>query len=104
MAHPRYRSAAAFDWGRPTDGALELAFALLSHASVSDPPEPICRVFCEEVVCMLPPDGFVIARGDVALWLLAALEDAGSDWPAFKRPAEWRLIRWIRRVLGRAAT
>lgn len=72
LTHLQYRSTAPFDWGRQTDGALELAFALVSHAALGDPPLPICRVVCEEIVSRLPADGFVIARGEIALWLLAA--------------------------------
>ena len=46
LAHLGYRSDAAFDWGGSTEGALELAFAMLAHATQSRPTDLVCRAFC----------------------------------------------------------
>jgi hypothetical protein len=40
LEHPSYHSSAAFGWGDLTAGALELAFAMLAHATDSRPPDP----------------------------------------------------------------
>ena len=53
LAHLGYRSDAAFDWGGLTDGALELAFAMLTHATQSRPTDLVCQAFCAEVVARL---------------------------------------------------
>jgi len=46
LAHLGYRSDAGFDWGgAPSDGALELAFAMLTHTAQSEPPDLVCRAF-----------------------------------------------------------
>ena len=49
LAHLGYRSDAAFDWGGLTEGALELAFAMLTHATESRPTDLVCHAFCAEV-------------------------------------------------------
>jgi Family of unknown function (DUF6166) len=78
LAHLGYRSDPAFDWGRRTDGALELAFAMLTHATRSRPTDLVCEAFCAEVVARLDSAGFVLSHGDIALWLLTAFGDASS--------------------------
>jgi hypothetical protein len=88
LIHLHFRTDATFDWGRCSDGALELTFALPSHAASSDP-QPVCRAFCEEVVGDLRPEGFVLAHGQIALWLLAAVGEACSG-----RRSRWS--SWIR--------
>ncbi|MGH2889714.1 MAG: DUF6166 domain-containing protein [Solirubrobacteraceae bacterium] len=82
LVHLGYRSAAPFDWGTSTAGALELAFALLIDTARSRPPDAVCRAFLADVVSVLEPDGFVLEAGDVALWLLTASRggpDAGGS-------------------------
>ena len=81
LAHLGYRSDAAFDWGDSTEGALELAFAMLAHATQSRATDLVCRAFCAEVVTRLDPAGFVLSHGDIALWLLTAFSDALSGQP-----------------------
>ena len=76
LAHLGYRSDAAFDWGGSTEGALELAFAMLAHATQSRPTDLVCRAFCAEVVTRLNRAGFVLSHGDIALWLLTSFGDA----------------------------
>jgi hypothetical protein len=100
LAHLSYRGDAAFDWGRLTEGALELAFAMLVRSTESRPPGLICRAFCREVVAGLDPAGFVLGHGDIALWLMTAV---GDDDPSPDRPGPERAIRlgrwttdWIR--------
>jgi hypothetical protein len=75
LEHHGYRSSAPFDWGAPSPGALELAFAMLAHGTESRPPELICLTFWTEVVACLDRSGFVLGYGDLALWLLTAFRD-----------------------------
>jgi len=75
LEHRGYRSSAPFDWGAPSPGALELAFAMLAHGTESTPPDLICATFWTEVVACLDRSGFVLAYGDLALWLLTAFCD-----------------------------
>ena len=65
----------AFDWGDSTEGALELAFAMLAHATHSRATDLVCQAFCAEVVARLDRAGFVLCHGDIALWLLTAFDD-----------------------------
>lgn len=103
LPHHRYRSAAAFDWGDRTAGALELAFALLTLATDSRPPDQVCRAFSDQVVARLDRAGFVLGDGDIALWLLTALhgsDPAGGAGPDRSRSglrgAVARLRTWLR--------
>lgn len=100
LARPGYRSDSAFDWGGVTAGSLELAFALLAHATERRPPDPICLIFQAGVVARLDRAGFVLGDGDIALWLLTTWGDHdGSDdescserSPGLRR----RAIAWLR--------
>jgi hypothetical protein len=104
LAHLGYRSDATFDWGGSTEGALELAFAMLAHATQSRPTDLVSRTFCAEVIAQLDPAGFVLSHGDIALWLLIAIPDAPSGRPApeHRGGLRRRAANWIRaRVAGR---
>lgn len=72
LPHLGYQSDADFDWGCITEGALELAFAILAHSTKSRPPDLVCGAFCNEVVACLDRTGFVLSHGDIALWLLTS--------------------------------
>jgi hypothetical protein len=103
LAHLSYRTDAGFDWGDSTEGALELAFAMLAHATQSRPTDLVCRAFCAEVVTQLEPAGFVLSHGDIALWLMTAFSDASSSEPGPEyqvgrvRRAASRIRTWMRR-------
>ena len=103
LPHLGYRSDAAFDWGGQSEGALELAFAMLAHATQSRPTELVCRAFCAETVTRLDPAGFVLSHGDIALWLLTAFTDALSGQPGPQHPGGLgarladRVRTWMRR-------
>ncbi len=103
LAHLSYRTDAAFDWGGLTDGALELAFAMLAHATQSRPTDLVSRAFCAEVVARLDLAGFVLSYGDIALWLLTAFGDASSSEPGPGHPGglRARLANWIRTRMRR---
>ena len=103
LAHLGYRSDAAFDWGGLTDGALELAFAMLTHATESRPTDLVCHAFCAEVVARLNSAGFVLSHGDIALWLLTAFSDASSGElrPEHGIGPGARLAHWIRTRMRR---
>lgn len=94
LDHHCYRSSAPFDWGAESPGALELAYAMLAHSTDSAPPDPICLAFWAEVVACLDRSGFVLGRGEIALWLLTAF--AGGEEPPPKRGR--RLRDRIRRI------
>lgn len=95
LDHHYYRSSAPFDWGAESPGALELAYAMLAHSTDSAPPDPISLAFWAEVVACLDRSGFVLGRGEIALWLLTAFGD-GEEHPP-KRGRRLRdLIRRIR--------
>jgi hypothetical protein len=98
LAHRGYRSDAAFDWGRLSDGALELAFAMLTHATQSRPTDLVCQAFCAGVVARLNSAGFVLSHGEIALWLLTAFGDASSSEPGPEHGIGLgaRLANWIR--------
>ncbi|MHB8696092.1 MAG: DUF6166 domain-containing protein [Solirubrobacteraceae bacterium] len=106
LAHLGYQGEAAFDWGCVTDGALDLAFAVLVHATEDRPTDRLCRAFCGEVVACLDPAGFVLSRGDIALWLPTVLceGDASRDGrvldPRVGRGgrAAARIQSWLRRT------
>jgi uncharacterized protein DUF6166 len=83
LEHHGYRSSAPFDWGAPSPGALELAFAMLAHGTDSRPPDLICVKFWTEVVACLDRSGFVLGYGDLALWLLTAFCD--REQPPLRR-------------------
>jgi hypothetical protein len=103
LAHLGYRSDAAFDWGAPAEGALELAFAMLAHATQSRPTDLVCEAFCAEVVARLDRAGFVLSHGDIALWLFTAFGDASPAEPGIERPAglAHRAANWIRAQVTR---
>lgn len=83
LEHHRYRSGASFDWGVHTPGALELAYAMLTHITESRPPDTICVTFWTEIVACLDRPGFMLAHGELALWLLTAFWE--GDEPARRR-------------------
>lgn len=102
LAHPSYRSSAAFDWGSISAGALELSYALLAASTGSGPTEQVSRMFCVEVVAHLEQRGFVLAASDVAVWLMGAfsrVEDSGSGARA---GLPRRALGWVRSRLRRA--
>jgi len=66
--HPR--GEATFGWGADAAGAAgELARALLTDASGSEPSEDVRRRFCEQILTRLPRDGFALQRETVNAWL-----------------------------------
>lgn len=82
LRHLGYRSESPFEWSPSTDaGAVELAFAILSHATRRRSPDSVCAQFRAEIIATLPPDGFVIGGDDIRLWLAAERRDANS-WPS----------------------
>lgn len=97
LEHHGYQSSASFDWGAPTAGALELAYAVLAHITESRPPDPICATFCSDVVASLDRSGFVLGHGEVALWLMTAFchgnEPTVSGWSLSARLRAWRRRR-----------
>ena len=105
LAHLGYQSAAAFDWGCATPGALELAYSLLTNATARQPTHLVCRAFCEEVVACLDHAGFVLCDGDIALWLMSALSAAHTTGPGPQHDHEtnqaWRALAWLRARLRR---
>jgi len=105
LEHRRYQSSATFDWGDPTTGALELAFAMLAGITESRPPDPICLTFWAEVVSCLDRAGFVLGDSEIALWLLTAFcdGDGSHDRPppdGCRRP-RGRAVGWFRSRLRR---
>jgi Family of unknown function (DUF6166) len=106
LEHLGYQSDAAFDWGRLSEGALELAVAMLVDSTESRPPALLGRAFCAEVVTRLDRAGFVLSRGDIALWLMTAFCDSGlsAEGMGADRPLGLgrRAAAWIRSRLRRA--
>jgi len=104
LAHLSYQSDVAFDWGRLTEGALELAFAILAHTTQSQPTDLVSQAFCGEVVARLGRAGFVLSDGDVALWLLTAFcetplgTDRGSTVRSGSTGAPGGFRSWLRRT------
>jgi len=105
LAHLCYQGTAAFDWGCAAPGALELAFAMLTQTTERRPTNLVCRAFCDEVVARLDHAGFVLADGDIAVWLMAAFADAEplavepqSDHGTSCRT---RALAWIRSIARR---
>ena len=86
LAHVGYGNDAAFDRGGSTEGALELAFSMLTHATQSQPTDLIDRAFRAEVVTRLNPGGFVLSYGEIALWLLTGFGDPSSGEPGPQHP------------------
>lgn len=95
LEHHGYRSSAPFDWGAPSPGALELAFAMLAHGTESTPPDVICVTFWTEVVGYLDRSGFVLGYGDLALWLLTAFGEREQP-PPRRRPGLRDHVRRMR--------
>ena len=60
-------AGAAFEWG--AGPSSELARALLTDASGSEPPADVCRRFAEQILSRLPADGFALQRDTVNAWL-----------------------------------
>lgn len=88
LEHLCHRSSAPFDWGAPTEGGLELAYAVLVDATESRPPEPICQAFWTGVVAGLDRSGFVLECSEIALWLFTSFRDREEPPP---RPgSKWR--------------
>lgn len=106
LPHLNYQSSEAFDWGRSTAGALELAFAMLACTTQTRPTDLVCRTFCAQVVAWLDPAGFVVSHDDIALWLLIASSDAyipPREQSPGDHPGTGRLAaRWIRSWLQRS--
>jgi len=103
LRHHGYRSGSPFDWGAISDGALELAFALLAHATESRPPDAVCEAFRGDVLARLDRPGFVLAYGDIALWLLVA-SGAFIRGDACQLPQPGsirRVVRWLGSRFGR---
>jgi len=100
LEHPGYESNSAFDWGDDTAGALELAFAMLAHATDSQPPDPICLTFRTDVVACLDRGGFVLGDDDIALWLLTAFcegdRSRGESPVERPRSLRTRAAAWFR--------
>jgi len=59
-----------FDWGEGAKApSLELARALLTDASGSEPPANVCQRFANQILSKLPRDGFALQRETVNAWL-----------------------------------
>jgi hypothetical protein len=102
LSHPSYQSSAAFDWGFASAGALELSFALLADTTESRPTELVCRAFCAEVVARLEDAGFVLAAGDIAVWLMGAFSYADSLGRRARVGLRWSALQWVRSRMRRA--
>jgi hypothetical protein len=101
LGHPNSPTRVPFDWGEPTEGALELAFAILAHTTDSRPPDPVCLAFSTVVVARLDRGGFVLADGEIALWLLTAFRHVAGSSDAHHRGLRTRAISWARSRLLR---
>ena len=100
LRHPGFRTTAGFDWGRDTAGALELAYAMLSHALAASAAKATCRQFAREILAALDPDGFVLSCEEVVRWVIATLPQAEIPRDAHPGPiarAAARIRRWHRR-------
>lgn len=63
-------AGANFDWGAGApDAADTLARALLLDATGTEPSAEVCRRFAEQVLSLLPRDGFALQRDTVNAWL-----------------------------------
>ena len=102
LSHLSYQSGAAFDWGSVSAGALELSRALLADTTESRPTELMCRTFCAEVVARLDHAGFVLAAGDIAVWLMGAFSYADSPGRRARVGLRWSALQWVRSRLRRA--
>ncbi|HWT93491.1 MAG TPA: DUF6166 domain-containing protein [Solirubrobacteraceae bacterium] len=69
LRHHRRWSMAAFDWGAETEGAVELAYALLEDLTGLYPSAGLCEQLATDVLARLPGDGFVVADMDLLGWL-----------------------------------
>lgn len=96
LEHRGYRSRAPFDWGAPSDGGLELAYAILLDSTEIPPPDAICLIFWTDVVACLGRPGFVLEHSEIALWLLTAFRDP-AELPPSSGP------RWLDRIRRRWA-
>ena len=63
----RLESAGALEWG--AGPSSELARALLTDASGSEPPAEVCERFADQILSRLPYDGFALPRDIVTAWL-----------------------------------
>ena len=67
---PLEPSTGTFAWGaRAGDAGVELARALLTDASGSEPRDDVCRRFADQILRRIPGDGFVLRRETVNAWL-----------------------------------
>lgn len=87
LEHRRYRTLAAFDWGRGSDwtGQTELAYALLADLTGHRPPDATTFALYREVVGRLPRDGFVVSDLDLEFWLQVGGFDPLRWEPARRR-------------------
>lgn len=69
LRHHRRWSMAAFDWAVDSEGAVELAYALLEDLTGLYPSSELCAELAGEVLAHLPDDGFVVADMDLLGWL-----------------------------------
>ena len=63
----RLQPAGALVWG--AGPSSELARALLTDASGSEPPAEVCGRFAQQILSRLPHDGFALPRDIVTAWL-----------------------------------
>ena len=63
----RLQPPGALEWG--AGPSSELARALLTDASGSEPPAGVCERFAEQILGRLPYDGFALPRDIVTAWL-----------------------------------
>jgi hypothetical protein len=101
LSHLSYQSSAVFDWGSVSTGALELSRAMLADTAESRPTELVCRTFCAEVVALLDHPGFVLAAGDIAVWLMGAFSYADSPGRIARTGLRWSALQWVRSRLRR---
>lgn len=85
LAHRAHRSREAFDWGRESPGAFELAFAVLADTAESEPTDLVCAAFRAEVIARLDNNSFVLGADEIALWLLTAFGEPTD--PQAQRPS-----------------
>jgi hypothetical protein len=69
LRHHRRWSMAPFDWSADSDGAIELAYALLEDLTGLYPSAELCAELAGDVLARLPGDGFVLADLDLLGWL-----------------------------------
>ena len=76
-------SAVGFVWGRPGEGARDLARSLLADATDSVVlAERVHREFARDVIAQLPDEGFRLTRADVLRWLETRPDDHSTTHQA----------------------